>query len=754
MDAIAANDFGITIAGAGPLPLPMRAKHVRLLGDVASPAPYGKRTETIVDTAVRDSLEIDAAKVELSVAFQAAIDEQLPIVERGLGLPPGRLKAELYKLLIYPTGGRFRKHRDSEKCKGMVGSMIVVLPSKFKRGSLLVWEKNWARRFEFNRARIEEAAEYVAFYADCEHEVERVKSGVRVCLAFNLIVKPAENRKRSSSESADPAVVSALSNRLSTQPDKPIVFPLDHHYTAAGLTPNLLKGADREIAEQVRRASVQLGCRLHFGQVSRHLCQFADDGSLGSGRRGYHSSPVDYDNLDIGESYEDDIIIDGWKDASGKDISLGDLPCDETMLACTTPVEQWKPTQQDYEGYTGNAGNTLDRWYHQSAIVIWSNAHHAQIVVRMGMEYAIEQLLLMRGELHYLPEDELEAACDDCQSLAEAIIDNWPKRLRLHARGEKEDQKELNAFADELPLFDDPALIDRFLQSLAGCDWTLNLDRLVIESNRRMGADEMLPILQSYLSSRPPTNQHGRVLAEGLAGRDANWIYKLAVDKKQAGLNISDLADLIAVATARLTHYIEQNEVSPYHRSLHIAGAPWKRLLQAAIAVNHDECITQLCDSLRQSPNSFPTRTFQVSAANEIHRFIKKRGSDIPAPIRTWLDRLSEFFTRATQCEPTSPQDFSRPNETDCECQFCMEMQTFLASSTQETTRIPAREDRRHHLVDVIRRKKLDVTTGIEKKSSPHKLVLTKTTASYQRALVEYHDDIKLLASLPTTDHG
>ena len=359
----------------------------------------------------------------------------------------------------------------------------------------------------------------------------------------------------------------ALSDRLAAHPQKPIVFPLDHHYTAAGLKPNLLKGADREIAEQVRLASEQLGCRLHFGQVSRHLCQYADDGTFGYGRRSYRSGPVDYDNLNIGESYNDEIVIDGWKDASGKSVSLADLPCDETMLACTTPVEQWKPTRQDYEGYTGNAGNTLDRWYHQSAVVIWSNEHHAQIVVQMGMEYAIKQLLSMRGELQSLPDDELESACDECQSLAEAIIDKWPERLWRHARGEKEDQKELKKFADELPSFDDPDLVDRFLQSLARRDWTLNVDKLVVQSCRRMGADAMLPILQSYLSSPPPTNQYGRIAAEGLADRDASWLWKLATDKKHAGLPAADLASLIAIATERLTAYAQKLEQGSYHWS-------------------------------------------------------------------------------------------------------------------------------------------------------------------------------------------
>jgi hypothetical protein len=84
-----------------------------------------------------------------------------------------------------------------------------------------------------------QAAEYVAFYADCEHEVERVESGVRVCLAFNLIEKPAGKRSFEPSDAADPVVVDALSDRLAAHPQKPIVFPLDHHYTAPGLKPNL-----------------------------------------------------------------------------------------------------------------------------------------------------------------------------------------------------------------------------------------------------------------------------------------------------------------------------------------------------------------------------------------------------------------------------------------------------------------------------------------------------------------------------------
>ena len=34
---------------------------------------------------------------------------------------------ELYKLLLYKTGGHFKAHRDTEKAEGMFGTLIVQL---------------------------------------------------------------------------------------------------------------------------------------------------------------------------------------------------------------------------------------------------------------------------------------------------------------------------------------------------------------------------------------------------------------------------------------------------------------------------------------------------------------------------------------------------------------------------------------------------------------------------------------------------
>src|SRR6185437_16300974 len=40
-------------------------------------------------------------------------------------------------------------------------------------------------------------------------------------------------------------------------------------------------------------------------------------------------------------------------------------------VCASTPSGELDPYSQEYEGYMGNYGNTLDRWYHRAAVVIW-----------------------------------------------------------------------------------------------------------------------------------------------------------------------------------------------------------------------------------------------------------------------------------------------------------------------------------------------------------------------------------------------
>jgi hypothetical protein len=225
-------DPGLEVEGLGAVTLPLKRKMVKELVARCRVAPYGKGTQTVVNKKVRNTFELDPKKFRLSDAWNAAIANVMRPVAHQLGLPAEQLEARLYKLLIYETGGFFLPHRDSEKHDRMVASLVVVLPNRFEGGTLIVRHGAARRTFTHEEAASGKAPCYAAFYADCEHEVERVTSGVRLCLAYNLVLKPKRGKPSAVAEPAAPADVLAdsIAAWVARQPGQPLVFALEHHY--------------------------------------------------------------------------------------------------------------------------------------------------------------------------------------------------------------------------------------------------------------------------------------------------------------------------------------------------------------------------------------------------------------------------------------------------------------------------------------------------------------------------------------------
>ena len=122
------------------------------------------------------------------------------------------VEARLYKLLVYERGGHFRPHRDTEKEPGMFGSLLIQLPvagghnggrlSVHLQQEQVLWDTAAAATppgavvtsggsgSDGASAAVKPPAavlQYAAFYADCEHELSEVESGLRVVLAYNLV---------------------------------------------------------------------------------------------------------------------------------------------------------------------------------------------------------------------------------------------------------------------------------------------------------------------------------------------------------------------------------------------------------------------------------------------------------------------------------------------------------------------------------------------------------------------------------------
>ena len=164
---------GLEVEGLGPVGLPLTVKQAKELIKHCNQAPYGKGEETLVDTKVRRVWKLDPDRFSLTnPAWNRLIETLVGKVQAELGLEKQKLEGHLYDLLLYEPGSFFLPHKDGEKLDRMVATLVVVLPSNYEGGELIVRHDGQERTIDFQSG--EDSAfqiHFAAFYADCEHEV-------------------------------------------------------------------------------------------------------------------------------------------------------------------------------------------------------------------------------------------------------------------------------------------------------------------------------------------------------------------------------------------------------------------------------------------------------------------------------------------------------------------------------------------------------------------------------------------------------
>ena len=753
---------------------PLKMATAKNLIAVCQQAPFGKGEQTLVDTRVRDTFELAPDQFSITnPQWNQAIQRMLGPIAIKLGLPAERLVPQLYKLLIYKAGGFFLPHRDSEKTDRMVGSLIVALPSRFTGGTLTVRHQTSESYFDFPEAAAEKSACYAAFYADCEHEVSKVRSGYRLCLAYNLILTPEPRKKVAPAKPTDssPAglLADAITQWVEKKPAEPLVFALDHHYTEHGLIPDLLKGADRARAKLVMAAADKAGCRVMFCQVERHVtCSAYDedeDDHYGYGygsrsrRRDRYNDEDDEDededdeiggeaslgNYVIQEVIDEYLTGENWVDATGKPMNIPSIGFAGDSIVSSLPLDDWKPTREEYEGFTGNAGNTLDRWYHRSAMCLWHQDQHYEVLAKECHSFAIEQL----DELLQAPKQKAsrkkaasakpaprkkrsDTSAPECLALAQAILHHWPMTKGYQYQPESLRDKPRNVFASQLAAIDDPELARQLFRLAATHDPYLNLDRLVVGMCRKHGCAAFAAELTALFETEP----------KRLIVRNVEWLEKLALAQLDDPVGRELIPRLARLAVDQFCQPLPDRHygADPTYAVLTLPG-----LLQILRSLGDHAQLQRLVEMVRANPKRFPLETVQVPVLKTAITAWRKHDLATPALVQNWLLAVQQELQAATSQEPQPPSDWARPNDIECKCKFCQELKTILGDPTSKVGRIRAAENYRSHVLESVRKHNSDVTHGLEKIGSPHVLVLTKTDGSFQRRLKRYHDEQALL---------
>jgi hypothetical protein len=385
----AAGDLILEVQGLGRIWLPVTSSAARSLCKVAKPARHGFKDETRLDRRVRDTWEIPKSRITIDEPrWKRTLLPQLDRIRRDLGLPEKcRLKAQLHNLLVYGPGQFFAPHQDSEKADDMIGTLVVSLPSQFSGGAMVLEHHDEKMLVGGSNSRLI----FVAFYADCRHEVRPVTQGHRIVLTYNLIVEgnataldspqtQTHALARSIREFFETPRTPHWSGDLRQGPPDRLVYLLDHEYTQSGLAWDRLKNADAQRVAALQEVARQLDCEIFLALADVHetwSCEDDHPESRGYGRRS-HWSYSDDDEESENESFKPDLtdLIDSdielrhWIGENGRGEAVtASVNADE--LCYTKPSKELEPFESAHEGYTGNAGNTVEHWYHRAAVVLW-----------------------------------------------------------------------------------------------------------------------------------------------------------------------------------------------------------------------------------------------------------------------------------------------------------------------------------------------------------------------------------------------
>ncbi len=408
------DDLNLEVEGFGHVRFPVTPAKARKLLGLGRPARFGRGEQTLTDPDVRDTWEIPKHLVRAEWN-DAALKDVLATVKEELGLPnAAELTADLHSLLVYEQNQHFLAHQDSEKDDSMVGTLVIILPSGYAGGELMVGHNEEWKAYRGSKT----ALSLVAFYADCRHEVLKVTSGYRITLTYNLLLHGDTSRPE-----GDDGTVAELTDLLrehfstpvpryyggpAADPPNRLVYLLDHEYTPRALKWSRLKGADASRVSLLREAANRADCEaiLALADIKTTHSAFKDGYDDYRYRRrwddDYDEDEYDDDDgsgndtrYEIQELINSEVALTHWTGPDGTRLEETSLSVDGTEVCASTPAGDLEPYSSEYEGYMGNWGNTLDRWYHRAAVVVWPREQAFANRAETSPAWALDELAAM-----------------------------------------------------------------------------------------------------------------------------------------------------------------------------------------------------------------------------------------------------------------------------------------------------------------------------------------------------------------------
>ena len=701
--------------------LPTAWRAARCLVAIARPARYGLGEQTLTDSRVRHTWEVSKSRVRIDKQWRdETLTPMLAKLRADLGLPEScRLKAELHAVLVYSPGQFFVPHQDSEKSDAMVATLSLILPGSSKGGALVV--EHAGSKVTYRAS--DKLLTFAAFYADCRHEVRPVRSGYRVVLTYNLLVA---GDLTGAAASVAPRAVDELRSCLEEHfaEESRLVYLLDHQYTPRGLHWSRLKGVDGERVGALRAAARAADCEIVLALAEVHETWSCDEPYRD--RYWYDEDEPDDEpdssQLELGELLDGSISLDTWVDQSGQPAQPAAIWASDAEVCATTPTSTLIPYDSTYEGYMGNYGNTMDRWYRRGAVVVWPRRLDFVVRAQASPIWALDTIAAV------LHEGEVARARELVGSVATFWMDVMGTRVSMGspayapptlpglgqamsvARGLDDAglaSMLLGPFGlDLLAPADAPALtavVERY-----GEGWLSRL--LAVWDTGRRGTYATAHDQHAWLASLPElcaalARSGGDVAVPPVLSTCWSWLVaalRQAQSRTQPSLQARDLDELAAPIAGLLI-------------GAAVGDVPKLRETAVALLCADDSLLRCVVNVLRR-----------LAAAAADHRVESGFGPLARYAVR----RLEARLARPSR----GPDDWSIDAPAGgCGCALCVALAEFLADPARRRWDWPLKEESRRHVHSRIDLYELPVQHQTRRTGRPYTLVLAKLPTLFER---------------------
>ena len=590
----------------------------------------------------------------------------------------------------------------------MFGTLVIQLPSDYDGGELRVRHRDEEQIFDFSGLHGITNYNYATFYADCEHELCEVTRGYRLCLVYNLVYSgddacpvPIDNSE---------VVAKVVEDMRKWEQDDDglpyMAYVLDHNYCKASLSFGLLKNGDRAKAEVILEAEKQVKFCLYLGTVTLEQgCSLEQGYSMSDyGNYGYGCSREDYDVEDIiNESLTVDTLVS----------STGDFLDDSIYIELTHDAivpgdvfDSIDPAEEDFEPYTGNAGATLDRTYHQGALFIWPRKN--TILVTGSIKEAINSL-----NSKLCQSEDSQQLQGECEELAKEIIavcknsefcPNNQDMISLLSC-----LKRLKAIVLVCELFKAIAIHNlQLLRHQPFCE-------AVVELGNAFGWEQL---------------EEGLVaLFEGAIARKiyraCNFLSSLASGSlSQQRLKVCQkMVDVICHVITNEQDIVHRNPQGLARKTTQRARSKdfVCELFKTLCSLQSEDQLGVVIQSFFRQPKRYSLHHTLVPAAIELQQTMKENCSCSTA-LSSFVSQCVSALEHRTQQAPT----WLVQANLKCHCELCTELAAFLKDPQRSVARYSTKQCNRSHLEQQLKNCRIAVSCTTEYHGVPYTLVVTK----------------------------